>query len=126
MVFIFLWIVGSFAQSQEIAVQHEVEGRPEIVINMESYAYTPSEITIEKNVPVKIVLRNQSFLVPHNFLLDDPHGIRVLDVDISSGETEMRILTLRESGRYLFYCDKQLFFFPSHREEGMEGHIVVP
>ena len=28
---------------------------------------------------------------------------------------------MTKPGTYSFYCDKQLLFFPNHREEGMEG-----
>ncbi len=87
--------------------------------------FTPSEVTVDVGKPITLILNNQSFLVPHNFLLDDSHGVRVLDADISSGESETHVLTLTEPGIYSFYCDKQLFFFPSHREEGMEGRLIV-
>ena len=96
-----------------------------ILISMESYSFTPSEIIVEAGKPVTLNLSNQSFLVPHNFLLDDPGGIRLVDTDISSGDTKAVTLTLTEPGIYPFYCDKKLLFFPSHREEGMEGRLIV-
>lgn len=96
-----------------------------VVISMESYSYTPSEVIVEAGKPVTLTLSNQSFLVPHNFLLDDPSGKRLVDADISSGDVEVVTLTLTEPGIYPFYCDKQLLFFPKHREEGMEGHLIV-
>jgi plastocyanin len=106
----------------------QIEGATpqEMVIDMESYAFTPAELTIERGKPVTLILRNQSFLVPHNFLLENPHGVRILEADISSGESQTHVLTLNESGIYPFYCDKQLLFFPTHREEGMEGRLIVP
>ena len=96
-----------------------------VVINMESYKYSPSEVVVEVGKPVTLTLSNQSFLVPHNFLLDDPSGTRLVDADISSGDTQVVTLTLTEPGIYPFYCDKKLLFFPKHREEGMEGHLLV-
>jgi plastocyanin len=96
-----------------------------VVISMESYSYTPSEVVVEAGKPVTLTLSNQSFLVPHNFLLDDPSGNRLIDADISSGDTQVVTLTLTEPGVYPFYCDKKLLFFPKHREEGMEGHLLV-
>jgi plastocyanin len=92
---------------------------------MESYKYSPSEVVVEVGKPVTLTLSNQSFLVPHNFLLDDPSGNRLVDADISSGDTQVVTLTLTEPGIYPFYCDKKLLFFPKHREEGMEGHLLV-
>ena len=92
---------------------------------MESYTFTPSEVVVKAGKPLTLTLSNQSFLVPHNFLLDDPSGIRLVDMDISSGDTKAVTLTLTESGIYPFYCDKQLLFFPTHREQGMEGRLIA-
>lgn len=96
-----------------------------VAISMESYSYTPSEVVVEAGKPVTLTLSNQSFLVPHNFLMDDPSGNRLVDADIPSGDTQAVTLTLTEPGIYPFYCDKQLLFFPKHREKGMEGHLLV-
>jgi plastocyanin len=111
--------------SQELLSQGEVSNSREIVIDMESYVFTPSEVTVEVGKPITLILKNQSFLVPHNFLMENPHGVRVLEADISSGESQTHTLILTEPGIYPFYCDKQLFFFPTHREEGMEGRLIV-
>jgi plastocyanin len=111
--------------SQELLSQGEVSNSREIVIDMESYVFTPSEVTVEVGKPITLILKNQSFLVPHNFLMENPHGVRVLEADISSGESQTHTLILTEPGNYPFYCDKQLFFFPTHREEGMEGRLIV-
>ncbi|HBP87078.1 MAG TPA: hypothetical protein DD706_05195 [Nitrospiraceae bacterium] len=97
----------------------------QVSISMESYAFTPSEVMVEVGKPVILTLRNESFLVPHNFLLDDPNGIRLIDADILSGDTQVVTLTFTEPGIYPFYCDKQLLFFPTHREQGMEGRLFV-
>ena len=115
----------SSATVQEPLPQSDESNSGSIVINMESYVYSPSEITVAVGKPFTLTLNNASFLVPHNFLLDDPNGVRILDADISSGENQTHTLTLTELGIYPFYCDKQLLFFPTHREEGMEGRLIV-
>ena len=120
-----LWGGLGTVLSQELLPQSEVSASREIVINMESYVFTPSEVTIDVGKPITLILNNQSFLVPHNFLIENPHGVRVLEADISSGESQTHTLTLTEPGIYPFYCDKQLLFFPTHREEGMEGRLIV-
>ncbi len=111
--------------SEELSAESAESTSGKIVIDMESYVFSPSEISVAVGTPFTLLLRNQSFLVPHNFLLDDPSGVRILGVDISSGENQSHTLTLTEPGIYPFYCDKQLLFFPTHREEGMEGHLIV-
>ena len=113
------------AMAKELLANREVSNSVEIVVDMESYVFSPSEITIAPGQPVTLILRNQSFLVPHNFLLEDSQGVRVLEADVSSGDIQTHTLTLKEPGIYPFYCDKQLLFFPSHREEGMEGRLIV-
>ncbi len=115
-----------YAQTSESSSSHVEEPfGQQVMISMESYVFTPSEVLVKAGIPVTLTLSNQSFLVPHNFLLDDPSGIRLVDADISSGDTEAVTLTLTEPGIYPFYCDKQLLFFPTHREQGMEGRLVV-
>ncbi len=120
-----LWGEAIPALSQELLPQSEVSNSREIVINMESHVFTPSEVTVDVGKPITLILNNQSFLVPHNFLIENPQGVRVLEADISSGESQTHTLTLTEPGIYPFYCDKQLLFFPTHREEGMEGRLIV-
>ncbi len=100
------------ATAQELLPQSDLSNSRSIVIDMESYVFSPSEIIVDAGKPITLVLNNQSFLVPHNFLLDDPNGVRVLEAEISSGESQTHTLTLTEPGIYLFYCDKQLLFFP--------------
>lgn len=120
-----LWVGTPSALSQELLPKMEVSNSQEIIIDMENYVFTPSEVTIGVDKPITLILRNQSFLVPHNFLMENPHGVRVLEADISSGESQTHTLTFTEPGIYPFYCDKQLLFFPTHREEGMEGRLIV-
>lgn len=103
----------------------ETPSERRITIKMESYEYTPSEMILEIGQMVTLILQNHSFLVPHNFLLDDPQGVRILEADVASGEEQVVQFTPIRPGIYPFYCDKQLLFFPSHREQGMEGRFLV-
>jgi plastocyanin len=116
---------GLYAQAESSLPPLEAPFGQQVLIRMESYSYTPSEVFVEAGKPVTLTLSNESFLVPHNFLLDDPGGNRLVDVDISSGDIRAVTLTLTEPGIYPFYCDKKLLFFPSHREQGMEGRLIV-
>ncbi|MGD9852185.1 MAG: cupredoxin domain-containing protein [Nitrospirales bacterium] len=104
-----------------------IENRSEqhVVIDMESYQYSPSEIVLESGKTVLLTLHNQSFLVPHNFLLEDIAGTRIIELDVSSGESHDVQFPPLGPGIYPFYCDKQLLFFPSHRAQGMEGRFLV-
>ena len=116
-------ILGQISPSSEPSSKNLRE--QSLKITMESYSYTPSEIMLKVGKVVKITLYNDSFLVPHNFLLDDPNGVRLIEVDVGSGEERVVEFTPAIPGTYSFYCDKQLLFFPNHREEGMEGRFLV-
>ena len=122
----FFWMGVSPVYSEEqLVLQPDKDGVQRATLNMESYVYSPNELVVASGKPVELTLQNNSFLVPHNFLLDSPDGKRLVEEDISSGEIETVQFTLTKPGTYPFYCDKQLLFFPNHREEGMEGTIVV-
>lgn len=101
------------------------DGVQRAIVVMESYEFRPNQFIVERSKPVELTLRNESFLVPHNFVLTTPSGNRLIEVSVSSGETTTVRFTLTESGLYPFYCDEEFLFFPNHREEGMEGHILV-
>ncbi|MCY3956191.1 MAG: cupredoxin domain-containing protein [Nitrospira sp.] len=94
-------------------------------IVLDSYAYTPSHISIQAGEPVEFRLENQSFLTPHNFIMDHPDAGLQQDVNVDAGDDVTIRFVAQVPGTYTFYCDKQLLFFPSHREEGMEGLLEV-
>ncbi len=126
------FLAGGFAFTQGVAYSQDTASPSEqsneidvITIAMESYTFTPKTFLAENGKPIHILLRNESFLVPHNFLLDSPDGIRLIEANVDSGEEVSIQFTPNQSGVYPFYCDKQLLFFPNHREEGMEGSLTV-
>ena len=89
---------------------------PKVIIKMESYTFTPRTIIAEVGKPIQLVLQNESFLIPHNFLLDSPDGIRLVEMSVDSGEEAILPFTPTGVGVYVFYCDKKFLFFPNHRE----------
>lgn len=92
---------------------------------LESYSFAPHHIIVQVGQPVELILSNESFLVPHNFILNVPEAGLMIEKNIISGNTETIQFTPTHTGIYPFYCDNQLLFFPSHREEGMEGKLEV-
>lgn len=101
------------------------DGVQRVTIIMESYSFSPSDIIVHADKPVSIRLENHSFLIPHNFVIDNPVMGFHHEMDISAGDAVNFQLLLSTPGTYTFYCDKQLLFFPSHRKEGMEGTLEV-
>ena len=127
-VFVITWLllcVHPGFSEEALVLQPDADGVQRTTIKMESYIYAPKELIVELGKPVELTLQNDSFLVPHNFLLDTPDGQRVVEADVSGGDTDTVQFTLTTPGTYPFYCNNQLLFFPTHREEGMEGRIVV-
>ncbi|WP_447971172.1 cupredoxin domain-containing protein [Nitrospira sp. M1] len=114
----------AWAETAGASVESEV-GTQFMTITMESYTFTPHMLVGDVGQPIEILLKNESFLVPHNFLLDSPDGVRLIEANIDSGEQATIRFTPTQSGIHTFYCDKQLLFFPDHREEGMEGMLTV-
>jgi len=118
--------VPGFAEtSHPIRPVPDEDGVQRITIVMESYSFSPNDIIIQADKPVSIRLENHSFLIPHNFVIDNPAMGLHHEIDISAGDSVNLQLFLTTPGTYTFYCDRQFLFFPSHREEGMEGHLEV-
>lgn len=117
----------SFGESNEevLVLEPDADGIQRASIVLDSYAYTPSHIRIQAGKPVEFRLENQSFLTPHNFIMDHPDVGLQQDVNVDAGDDVTIRFVAQMPGTYTFYCDKQLFFFPSHREEGMEGLLEV-
>ena len=126
LVFCGLFLYHPLLGAQEPSVlAMDRDGVQRATIQMESYSFTPNSLVAVLGKPVELTLKNESFLVPHNFLLDTPEGERFVEANVSSGETETVRFVPLTPGQYPFYCDKQLLFFPDHREEGMEGVLTV-
>ncbi|MYF25354.1 MAG: quinol oxidase [Nitrospira sp. SB0678_bin_10] len=117
----------SFADDNEevLVLQPDAEGIQRVFIILDSYEYAPARISVEAGVPIEFQLENQSFLTPHNFIIDYPAVGLQHNVSVDAGDSAMIRFLVETPGTYTFYCDKQLLFFPSHREEGMEGRLEV-
>ena len=111
--------------ASSVTLSPDQDGVQRIRIILGSYFYSPNEIIIQANKPVSIELENQSFLIPHNFVIDNSEMGLHHEINVSAGDTVNLQLLLTSPGRYTFYCNKQLLFFPSHDQEGMEGVLEV-
>ena len=107
-----------------VAVDPRTDGVQRATIVMTSYSYTPDHLVFHVGSPVELTLENQSLLVPHNFVLKDDDADLHLEVDVAGGGRAVLRFTPTRSGG-TFYCDKQLLFFKSHRQRGMEGRIDI-
>ncbi len=92
-------------------------------VDLGDYAFEPAVVEVTAGEPVELALRNRDIFILHNLKLS-AGGID-LDVDVPPGDTVTVSFTPTRAGRYVFYCDKKLLFFKSHRERGMEGELIV-
>ena len=69
-------LVTQIAFSEEpLVLQPDDDGVQRATITMESYVFAPKDLVVQVGKPVELTLENNSFLVPHNFLLDSPDPV---------------------------------------------------
>lgn len=85
------------------------------VVQMEAadFSFDPATVEVAAGEPVSIEIAVESGL--HTFVIDEL-GVRA---ELDSG-VEVVSFTPTVSGSYIYYCD-----VPGHREQGMEGTLVV-
>lgn len=117
---------GQVPLSEEAVVAElGADGVQRATIILDSYSYSPNHLVVQAGKPVELTLTSVTFLIPHNFILNEPDAGLVVEEDVSAGDTETVRFTPTQPGTFVFYCDRKLWFFPSHREEGMEGRLEV-
>jgi plastocyanin len=100
------------------------DGVQRVDITAGSYYFKPGIIVVKVNIPVELKVRKEPGIVPHDIVMHAPDA--GIDFQESLGEEAKTIrFTPTRVGNYKFYCNKKLLFFPSHREEGMEGTLEV-
>ncbi len=108
-----------------VVLEPDGDGVQRTVVILDSYALTPGHLRVRAGVPVELRLENRSFLTPHNVIIDSPVEAMRHNVHVGAGTSVMLRFLPETPGTYTLYCDKQLLFFPSHREKGMEGRLDV-
>src|SRR5688572_1555926 len=89
-------------------------GARRIEVEATSFSFDPDEIIVTAGEDIAIVLTSEDVL--HDFEIDE------LDAHVAAdeGETAEGGFRAEEPGRYTYYCTVE-----GHREEGMEGTLVV-
>lgn len=90
-----------------------------VSFRVSNFRFEPNEIVTRPGVVLKFTLENTAS-VDHNVTIEDPHGKRLLALELPSGGLVSEELKLTEPGEYTFYCDK-----PFHSSFGMTGRIMV-
>ena len=92
----------------------------EIHVRVESFYFEPSRIHVLVDIPVRMVLKSGTFIIPHNLSIDAPEAGIEIDLDIGHGKTATVEFTPTKEGEYPFFCNKG-----SHVKKGMTGTLVV-
>jgi heme/copper-type cytochrome/quinol oxidase subunit 2 len=116
---------GTPSDSTPVVVPVSQDGVQRATITLDSYSYSPGHLIVQAGKPVELTLTSVTVMVPHNFVLDDAASGLNIDQNVAAGKTVTIRFTPEKTGTYTFYCNKQLLFFKSHREKGMEGRLEV-
>lgn len=117
-------LVRAEAPSDVYRATIDADGIQRVHVVAGSYYFKPDLIVVKVAVPVELIVRRESAIVPHNLVLNAPEAGIAIDRELSS-EPMTVSFTPQAVGNYTFHCDKQLLFFKSHRARGMEGVLQV-
>jgi plastocyanin len=100
-------------------------GSEAVTVTLADHRFTPDRLEVRVGQPVALTLVNRDRITPHNItLLNKAAGLDI-DTDVPAGTSVTVEFTPSAAGTYTFYCDKKLPFLKSHREQGMEGTLIV-
>ena len=113
---------GQAPLSEEVVVAElGADGVQRATIILDSYSYSPNHLVVQAGTPVELTLTSVTFLIPHNFIVNEPDAGLVVEEDVSAGDTETVRFRPTQPGTFVFYFDRKLWVFPSHRDAGLEG-----
>lgn len=102
------------------------DGKQRVEILGGGYFFKPDHIIVTVNVPVELVIKRETGIVPHTVVLKLPESGVMIDESLST-EAKSIVFTPTVVGKYTFYCRNKLLFFKSHEAKGMKGVLeVVP
>ncbi len=123
----FLGIVGCVAPKADSALPKEATitaNVQQVNIDGGAYFFKPNHVIVKVNIPVELIVKVESGLIPHNFVIQAPEAGIMVKESLSSDAKTIRF-TPKAVGKYPFYCSHGLPLVKSHRERGMEGLIEV-
>jgi hypothetical protein len=113
------------ATAAPVVATMDADGVQRATLTLDSYSYSPRDLSVEVNRPVELTLVSVSDFAPHNLVLDDPASGLDIRQDVGSGKTVQLRFTPTRVGKFAFFCDKKAPFMASHRAKGMEGTLEV-
>ncbi len=118
-------ITCAAAEPVAFEVPMDPDGIQRAVVEADSYEFSPRHLVVQAGKPVELTVKSVTWIVPHNFVIDDPKSGLSIREEIPAGQTVKITFTPTVPGSFAIYRDKKLLFFKSHREKGMEGVLEV-
>ena len=111
-------------QEKRFVVPVDYDGIQRVEIAGGEYFFDPNYIVVKVNKPVELKARKTARYVPHNLVAKAPEAGIDFTLELNNEPQAVKFTPTR-TGKYSIYCDKQMFWFKTHRERGMEGLIEV-
>ena len=112
------------AEPESVVVPVSQDNVQRLEILVDSYSFTPDRFIVKQNIPVELILKSVTWIVPHNFVLESPEAGISIKGDVGPGETTVVRFTPTRVGEFRFTCTKGFLFF-SHEALGMVGTLIV-
>lgn len=66
-------------------IEPDGQGVQRATIAMDSYSYTPNELSVQAGHPVELILQNEATFISHMFVIADPAAGLHVHLDVSAG-----------------------------------------
>ena len=100
------------------------DGVQRVQVIASEYFFEPEHIVVKAKLPVEMSIVKKPGIVPHKIVIAIPgQGVNINE-SLTYIPSRIRF-TIKETGKYSFYCDNKLLFFKNHKEKGMTGIIEV-
>lgn len=98
------------------------DGVQRVEIHAGSYWFRPDHVTVRAGVPVRLTLRKEPGLTPHDFVLVAREAGIDIEKDLAATPIVVEFTPTR-AGRYEFHCSRGIV--QAHRDLGMTGVLEV-
>lgn len=88
------------------------------------YYFDPQVVVVKVNVPVRLTIRKEAGITPHDLVIRAPEAEVDFSIDVSK-EPKIVSFMATKTGKYPFECSKRFLFFKSHKDRGMHGVLEV-
>lgn len=105
--------------SEETAVKGADDAQ-EVFVKVASFYFKPNRILVTVNRRVRLILKSDTFIIPHNFTLHAPDAGIDVNQNVGHGKRVVVEFTPTKTGEYHFFCSKD-----GHSGKGMAGTLVV-